>query len=78
MTKRLFSVLFVLGLGLVLVGVALLGAQTSRAATQPPPSLVQVNGSSVPEWGGAWEFGPNTTFQFTRFDGAYYPGDGMV
>ncbi|MBN1955442.1 MAG: S8 family serine peptidase [Anaerolineae bacterium] len=31
-----------------------------------------------PDYGGAWQFGPNTGFQFTRFDGEYYPGDGLV
>ena len=32
------------------------------------------------EWGGSWQNGPPTTFAqaFSRFDGAYYPGTGMV
>jgi uncharacterized repeat protein (TIGR01451 family) len=33
---------------------------------------------SSPEWGGVWEYGPETTFAFTRFDAEYYPMDGKV
>jgi subtilisin family serine protease len=83
MMKRLFNLLLVLGIGLVLVGAALLGAHASRAATQPPDAFLQVDEPespppTSPDWGGAWTFGPNTTFQFTRFDGEYYPNDGLV
>jgi hypothetical protein len=31
-----------------------------------------------PDYGGSWQYGPTTGFQFTRFDGGYYPGDGKV
>ena len=33
-----------------------------------------------PEWGGSWQSGPATTFPqaFSRFDGAYDPGTGLV
>jgi subtilisin family serine protease len=49
-------------------------ADPARAPRPPQPAGV----AAVPEWGGAWEYGPDTAFQLTRFDGGYYPGDGKV
>jgi hypothetical protein len=36
--------------------------------------------AAEPDWGGTWQSGPATTFPqaFSRFDGAYNPGDGLV
>jgi subtilisin family serine protease len=31
-----------------------------------------------PDWGGTWQYGPDTDFEFTRFDGEYYPDNGLV
>lgn len=36
------------------------------------------NVRSLPEWGGVWQYGLDTTFQFTRFDAGYFPPDGKV
>lgn len=99
MQKRLFFLVAVIGLGLALVSIALIGAQTSHAATQFGSPLSQTDGPENPDraprpesvvqgpatpplspelWNGTWEYGPNTTFTFSRFDAVYYPGNGLV
>ena len=39
-----------------------------------------VDAADDPDWGGAWQSGPATTFPqaFSRFDGGYYPANGLV
>jgi hypothetical protein len=39
------------------------------------PGLAQ---TTAPDWGGSWTAGPDTTFQFSRFDGGYSPETGLV
>ncbi|MCB9134563.1 MAG: S8 family serine peptidase [Anaerolineales bacterium] len=47
----------------------------------PRPDPV-VQGSTMPPlspaWNGTWQYGPSTTFTFSRFDAAFYSGDGLV
>jgi subtilisin family serine protease len=47
-------------------------------APRPPETGVTAPVTPKPEWGGSWQYGPTTGFQFTRFDGGYYPADGKV
>jgi hypothetical protein len=48
----------------------------SRETASPPPVTMP---GSVPETvGGAWSYGPETPFAFTRFDGGYSPYDGKI
>jgi subtilisin family serine protease len=61
--------------GIVLLSMILIPLASPLAAQETAkPARVEV----VPEWGGTWQLGPTTAFQFTRFDGGFYPGDGMV
>jgi hypothetical protein len=48
---------------------------TSGEAGQPP---VVIAGAAPETVGGAWSYGPETPFAFTRFDGGYSPFDGTV
>jgi len=45
------------------------------AASSPP---VTVSGPVPETVGGAWSYGPETPFAFTRFDGGYSPYDGKI
>ena len=56
-------------------GASLWTAGRSGDLTQPP---VVVTGAAPETVGGAWAYGPETPFAFTRFDGGYSPLDGKV
>jgi subtilisin family serine protease len=49
------------------------GPQRAQPADQPGPVP-----AAAPDWGGTWQYGTAPAFQFTRFDGGYYPADGLV
>lgn len=53
---------------LAMILVVLPAPMTAQEANTPPQL----------EWDGTWQYGPSTSFTFTRFDGEYYPGDGLV
>jgi subtilisin family serine protease len=73
---------------LILVSMVLVALPAPMAAQGPdpaaPPKVPSAARPAVaplapqPEWDGTWQYGPQTGFQFTRFDGGYYPVDGMV
>lgn len=41
-------------------------------------SILSSQVSEVRAWNGSWQTAADSGFQFTRFDGEYYPGDGKV
>jgi subtilisin family serine protease len=51
-------------------------AQPDDHARAPRPAEVAM--APAPDWGGTWQYGPETPFQFSRFDGGFYPADGLV
>jgi len=79
--RVLFSI--VVSLSLVLVAVPApttaqsIWAQNPQAGTRVPTAFGPER-QTLPDWGGAWQEGPATAFQFWRFDGEYYPGTGKV
>jgi hypothetical protein len=50
---------------------------TAGAKLESMPAVV-VDGAAPEVVGGAWTYGPETPFAFTRFDGGYSPYDGKV
>jgi uncharacterized repeat protein (TIGR01451 family) len=90
MTMKRKTFLFVPVLISLAVVMLFIGSMTlSTAAQEPGPADHQrafdsgamsrpAAARQLPEWGGAWLYGPDTAFQFTRFDGEYYPAHGKV
>jgi hypothetical protein len=40
--------------------------------------ISRLDNFGIPQDDGAWQYGPDTSFQFARFDGEFYPNDGKV
>jgi subtilisin family serine protease len=83
MKRKLFPSLLVLVAMVLVMLPAPLAAQDAGNADHPRAPRPDDAGLSVPEnlqpeWSGTWQYGPDTSFQFTRFDGGYYPADGLV
>ncbi|MFU8772550.1 MAG: hypothetical protein ACNA8H_09040, partial [Anaerolineales bacterium] len=78
-------VVFLLAVVPLMVGGLTISTAASEDAPHENPRVVDPSSGSraatyspQPEWGGAWQYGPDTSFQFTRFDGEFFPTDGKV
>ena len=80
----MFAIPFLV-VGLVLAGLLMGLPKPAAAQDTNPPRVVDTSRNSSPEqavgqpaWGGTWAYADPSGFTYTRFDGEYYPGDGLV
>jgi subtilisin family serine protease len=80
--STILSILILVSMVLVILPAPMAAQDASNGdsprAPRPTDAGITAPVPPRPDWGGSWQYGPQTGFQFTRFDGGFYPVDGMV